>query len=66
MDGRGLRDPRTLGDPKYRLTHGDLLAGAAAWAEGRLVRVEPRTLLAWQAMPTATRWRFAAPEEGGL
>jgi hypothetical protein len=28
------------------------------WDEGGLVRVEPETVLAWQAMPTATRWRF--------
>ncbi|MFL5651705.1 MAG: hypothetical protein ACJ777_10520, partial [Chloroflexota bacterium] len=29
-----------------------------SWAEGGLVRIEPRTLLAWRDMPTATRWRL--------
>ena len=36
-----------------------------SWAKGGLVRVEPRTLLAWQAMPTATRWRFPALPAAG-
>jgi hypothetical protein len=33
---------------------------AAAWADGGLVRVEPRTVLAWRDMPSATRWRLDA------
>lgn len=31
---------------------------ASAWAEGGLVRVDPRTVLAWRDMPSATRWRL--------
>jgi nitroimidazol reductase NimA-like FMN-containing flavoprotein (pyridoxamine 5'-phosphate oxidase superfamily) len=29
------------------------------WESGGLVRIEPRTVLAWRDMPTATRWVFA-------
>jgi len=36
--------------------------GPDSWANGGLVRVEPRTVLAWLAMPTATRWRFPAAD----
>jgi hypothetical protein len=32
--------------------------GPAAWDDGGLHRVEPRVMLAWGDMPTATRWRF--------
>ena len=32
--------------------------GAADWDDGGLHRVEPRVMLAWRDMPTATRWRF--------
>ena len=28
-----------------------------SWAHGGLVRIDPRTVLAWRDMPTATRWR---------
>jgi len=28
------------------------------WDEGGLHRLEPRVMLAWREMPTATRWRF--------
>lgn len=28
------------------------------WDNGGLARVVPRTILAWRAMPTATRWRW--------
>ena len=31
---------------------------AGSWDAEGLFRVEPRTLLAWHDMPTATRWRF--------
>jgi pyridoxamine 5'-phosphate oxidase-like protein len=34
--------------------------GADEWDEGGLVRIDPRTVLAWRDMPTATRWRFDA------
>ena len=30
----------------------------ADWDEGGLHRIEPRVMLAWRDMPTATRWRF--------
>jgi hypothetical protein len=36
-----------------------------AWVEGGLVRVEPRTVLAWRDMPTATRWRVDARQSDG-
>ena len=39
--------------------------GPDAWAEGGLVRVEPRSALAWRDMPTATRWRFDARQSSG-
>jgi pyridoxine/pyridoxamine 5'-phosphate oxidase len=29
-----------------------------SWERGGLYRIDPRTLLAWQAMPTSTRWTF--------
>lgn len=50
---------------------GDVLASAfqgkysgyepepTSWDAGGLVRIDPQTVLAWQDMPTATRWRFA-------
>jgi nitroimidazol reductase NimA-like FMN-containing flavoprotein (pyridoxamine 5'-phosphate oxidase superfamily) len=28
------------------------------WDDGGLHRIEPRVMLAWRDMPTATRWRF--------
>jgi hypothetical protein len=31
------------------------------WDHGGLIRVVPRTILAWRDMPTATRWRFEDP-----
>ena len=30
-----------------------------SWDSGGMWRIEPETVLAWKAMPTATRWRFA-------
>jgi len=30
------------------------------WDDGGLHRIEPRVMLAWRDMPTATRWRFPA------
>jgi hypothetical protein len=39
--------------------------GPDAWAEGGLVRIEPRSVLAWRDMPTATRWRFDARQSPG-
>jgi hypothetical protein len=36
--------------------------GAADWDDGGLHRVEPRVMLAWGDMPTATRWRFPTQE----
>ena len=33
---------------------------AADWDDGGLHRLEPRVMLAWGDMPTATRWRFPA------
>ena len=32
------------------------------WDVGGLVMVQPRTLLAWQDMPSATRWRFGVEQ----
>ena len=32
--------------------------GADDWDGGGLHRIEPRVMLAWRDMPTATRWRF--------
>ena len=32
--------------------------GPVAWDDGGLHRIEPRVMLAWGDMPTATRWRF--------
>jgi hypothetical protein len=29
-----------------------------SWDEGGMWRIDPETVLAWKAMPTATRWRF--------
>jgi hypothetical protein len=39
----------------------DYKPGPTDWDNGGLARVVPRTILAWRAMPTATRWRFADP-----
>jgi nitroimidazol reductase NimA-like FMN-containing flavoprotein (pyridoxamine 5'-phosphate oxidase superfamily) len=33
--------------------------GPDAWDDGSLGRLEPRTVLAWHDMPSATRWRIA-------
>ena len=35
--------------------------GPDQWRRGGLYRVAPRTILAWQAMPTSTRWTFPDP-----
>jgi len=32
--------------------------GPNDWDDGGLHRIEPRVMLAWSDMPTATRWRF--------
>jgi len=32
-----------------------------SWDNGGMWRIEPETVLAWKAMPTSTRWRFAKP-----
>jgi hypothetical protein len=29
-----------------------------SWDQGGMYRIDPQAVLAWQAMPTATRWRF--------
>ncbi len=29
-----------------------------SWDNGGMWRIEPETVIAWKAMPTATRWRF--------
>jgi pyridoxine/pyridoxamine 5'-phosphate oxidase len=39
--------------------YGDYDPSPAEWDDGGLIRVAPRTVLAWRDMPTATRWRFA-------
>jgi pyridoxine/pyridoxamine 5'-phosphate oxidase len=39
--------------------------GPDAWAEGGLVRIAPRSVLAWRDMPTATRWRLDARQSPG-
>jgi hypothetical protein len=39
--------------------------GPDAWASGGIVRVEPRSVLAWRDMPTATRWRLDARQSPG-
>lgn len=31
-----------------------------AWDGGGMWRIDPESVLAWKAMPTATRWRFSA------
>lgn len=31
-----------------------------SWDNGGMWRIEPDSVLAWKAMPTATRWRFAS------
>jgi hypothetical protein len=41
---------------KYR----DYEPEPTSWDGGGMWRIEPETVLAWKAMPTATRWRFAA------
>lgn len=33
-----------------------------SWDNGGMWRVEPESVLAWKAMPTATRWRFPPAE----
>jgi nitroimidazol reductase NimA-like FMN-containing flavoprotein (pyridoxamine 5'-phosphate oxidase superfamily) len=30
-----------------------------SWDDGGMWRIDPETVLAWKAMPTSTRWRFA-------
>lgn len=30
-----------------------------SWDNGGMWRIDPQTVLAWKAMPTSTRWRFA-------
>jgi hypothetical protein len=37
---------------------------ASSWDHGGLVRIEPRTVLAWRDMPSATRWRLDARQSG--
>jgi hypothetical protein len=37
----------------------DYKPGPTDWDNGGLIRVDPRVVLAWRAMSTATRWRFA-------
>jgi hypothetical protein len=32
--------------------------GPGDWDDGGLHRIDPRVMLAWRDMPTATRWRF--------
>jgi hypothetical protein len=32
--------------------------GPDSWDNGGMWRIEPDSVLAWKAMPTATRWRF--------
>ena len=40
--------------------------GATDWDDGGLHRIEPRVMLAWGDMPTATRWRFpTGPDPDG-
>jgi hypothetical protein len=36
----------------------DYKPGPTDWEKGGLIRVDPRVILAWRDMPTATRWRF--------
>ena len=37
----------------------DYAPSPTEWDGGGLIRVIPRTILAWRDMPTATRWQFA-------
>jgi hypothetical protein len=37
--------------------------GPKDWDDGGLHRIEPRVMLAWRDMPTATRWRFPVGAE---
>jgi hypothetical protein len=34
---------------------------ADSWDSGGMWRIDPESVLAWKAMPTSTRWRFARP-----
>lgn len=56
--GRALADAFHAKYPGYR-------PESTSWADGGLVRVEPRTVLAWRDMPTATRWRLGARQSEG-
>jgi hypothetical protein len=31
-----------------------------SWDGGGMWRIDPESVLAWKAMPTATRWKFAS------
>jgi hypothetical protein len=58
---RAVRPERAVGEAiaaAFRGKYEGYDPAPDSWAKGGLVRVEPRTVLAWQAMPTATRWRF--------
>ncbi len=61
--GRALptRPDPTLGASlaaAYAAKYTDYAPEPTGWDEGGLHRFEPRVMLAWREMPTATRWRF--------
>ena len=48
----------------FRAKYPGYLPEAGAWDDGSLVLIDPRTVLAWRDMPSATRWRFPMPDAG--
>ena len=44
----------------FRAKYSGYSPGPGDWDDGGLHRLEPRVMLAWREMPTATRWRFPA------
>jgi hypothetical protein len=51
-------DLATLLVEAFRAKYPGYVPEPDAWDDGSLVRIDPRTILAWRDMPTATRWRF--------
>jgi hypothetical protein len=58
-----IRPEPDLGAALAAAIHGkykDYAPEPDSWDGGGMWRIEPETVLAWKAMPTATRWRFSA------
>ena len=48
----------------FRAKYPGYLPEVDAWDDGSLVRIDPRTVLAWRDMPSATRWRCSGAGPG--